>query len=98
MKIIYYFKNLRITKSLSDLIKKRAEKLNKFFGKSAEGLVEVDLTKDREIKGKEGPYKVKVILDFPRKSLIVAKGVGRNLMQAINSSFKKLFRQLRRKS
>lgn len=97
MKIIYYFKNLKITKNLSDLIRKRTEKLNKFFGKNEEGLVEVDLTKDREIRGKEGPYKVKVILDFPRRSLVIAKGVGKNLMQAINNSFKKLFRQLRRK-
>lgn len=95
MKIIYYFKNLRITKNLSDFIKKRAEKLNKFFGKNEDGLLEIDITKDKEIKGKEGPYKVKVILDLPRKSLVVAKGVGKNLIQAINNSFKKLFRQLR---
>lgn len=98
MKIIYYFKNLKITKNISSFIKKRAERLNKFFSKDEEGLVEVDLIKHREIKGKEGPYKVKIMIDFPKRSLIVAKGAGKNLVQAVNSVFKKIVRQLRRRS
>ncbi|GIW65197.1 MAG: hypothetical protein KatS3mg093_176 [Candidatus Parcubacteria bacterium] len=82
---------------MTDLIKKRIEKLNKFFIKNEDGLIEIDVSKDREIKGKEGLYKVKLILDFPKRSLVVVRGVGKNLMQAVNNSFKKLLRQLRRK-
>ncbi len=98
MKIIYYLKNLKITKDISDFILKKAEKLKKFLGrKPEEALVEVELIKDKETRFKKGIYKVKIILDLPKKSLIVAKGIGKNLMSAISDGFKKLFRQIRRK-
>ena len=99
MKIIYFLKNLKITKDLSGFILKKTERLKKFLKeRTEEGLVEVELIKDKESKFKKGLYKAKIILDFPKKSLIVAKGIGKNLVQAINSSFAKLFRQLRKKS
>ena len=98
MKILYYLKNLKIKRSVSDFLQKKVEKLKKFLGeKQEEALIEVELTKDKEIKSKEGFYKVKIILDLPKKSLIVAKGAGKSMMQAINNSFKKLFRQIRKK-
>lgn len=97
MKILYYLKNLKLTESVSNFIQKKVEKLKKFLTKKEEGLVEVELVKDKEIKAKEGFYKIKIILDLPRRSLIVVKAVGKNITQAINNGFKKLFRQLRKR-
>jgi len=96
MKIIYYLKNLKITKVPLAFLNKRLRGLNKFF-KKEEVIVEVELSKDQETRAKGGPYKAKIILDLPKKSLIVAQGVGKNVFQAINDGLKKLKRQLRRK-
>jgi len=109
MKIIYNFKNLKVTKFVLDFLKKRLYRLSKIFGKE-EAIVEVELSKDKEtrlsgeprgdagvVKAKSGIYKTKIILDFPKKSLIVVKGIGKNVFQAINDGLKKLKRQLRRK-
>jgi ribosomal subunit interface protein len=96
MKIIYYLKNLKITKIVLEFLNKRLQGLNKFF-KKEEALVEVELSKDEETRAKSGLYKTKIILDLPKKSLIVAQGVGKNVFQAINDGLKKLKRQLRRK-
>lgn len=97
MKILYYLKNLKITEDVKSFLKRKIEKLRKFLSKSEEALVEFELAKDREVRAKEGIYKVKIILELPKKSLIIAKGVGKNMLQAINNGFKKLLRQLRRK-
>jgi ribosomal subunit interface protein len=95
MKIIYYLKNLKITRVASEFLRRRLLRLSKLFGKE-EALVEVELSKDKETIAKSGPYKTKIILDLPKKSLIVARGVGKNIFQAINDGLKKLKRQLRR--
>jgi len=96
MKIIYYLKNLKITRVVSEFLKRRLRRLSKLFGKE-EALVEVELSKDKETRAKSGLYKTKIILDLPKKYLIVAQGVGKNIFQAINDGLKKLKRQLRRK-
>jgi ribosomal subunit interface protein len=96
MKIIYYLKNLKISKLGVDFIKRQTGKLKKLLPKKEEALVEVELSQDREVKGKEGIFKAKFILDLPKKSLIVAKGAGKNLFQAIQDGLKKLKRQLRK--
>lgn len=97
MKIIYFFKNLKITKAIKNFIGEKVDKLKKFLKKDFQNnsLVEIDIIK--ESKFKKGFYKAKIVLDLPKKSIIIAKGVGKNIMQAINDGFKKLFRQLRRK-
>jgi ribosomal subunit interface protein len=95
MKIIYYLKNLKITRVVSGFLRRRLRRLSKLFGKE-EALVEVELSKDKEAKAKSGLYKTKIILDLPKKSLIVAQGVGKNIFQAINDGLKKLKRQLKR--
>jgi len=95
MKIIYYLKNFKPSPQIFEFLKKRLQKIQKFFKKD-DVLVEVELSKDKEIKGKEGLYKVKIILDLPKKSLIIAKGAGKNLLQAINLGFKKLTRQIKK--
>ena len=97
MKIIYYLKNLKIAEGVKNFIQKKTEKLKKLLSKEEEVLIEVELTKDKEVTAKKGLFKAKVILELPKKSLIVAKGVGKSLMSAISNSFDKLFRQIRRK-
>ncbi|GIW67275.1 MAG: hypothetical protein KatS3mg096_143 [Candidatus Parcubacteria bacterium] len=101
MKIIYYFKNLRLSQAEIEFIKKQTNKIRRLFKDKKEiekeSLIEVELTKDKEIKAKEGIYKTKIILDLPDRSLIIAKGVGKNIFQAINDGFEKLNRQLRQK-
>lgn len=101
MKIIYFLKNLRLSQTGINFIKKQTAKIRRLFkGKKEiekEVIVEVELIKDKEIKSKEGIYKTKIILDLPKKSLIIAKGVGKNIFQAVNDGLKKLKRQLRRK-
>ena len=97
MKIIYFLKNLRLSQAGISFVKRQTAKIRKLLKKEKEALVEVELAKDKEIKAKEGTYKTKIILDLPKKSLIVAKGVGKNLFQALNDGLKKLRRQLRRK-
>jgi ribosome-associated translation inhibitor RaiA len=94
MKIIYFLKNLRLSQAGISFIKRQTVKIRKLLKKEKEALVEVELTKDKEIKAKEGTYKTKIILDLPRKSLIVAQGVGKNIFQALNDGLKKLKRQL----
>lgn len=96
MRILYYLKNLRVTENIKNFIQKKLGKIERVT-KKEEALVEVELIKDKEVEGKKGLYKAKIILDLPKRTLIVAKGVGKNIMQAVNSGFKKLFRQLRRK-
>lgn len=96
MKILYYLKNLKIAEDVKSFLKRKIEKLGRFLSKNEEALVEVELAKDKEVRAKEGIYKVKIILELPKKSLIIAKGVGKNMLQAINNGFKKLLRQLRR--
>jgi ribosomal subunit interface protein len=98
MKIIYFLKNLRFSQAGILFVKKQTEKIKRILKREKEALVEVELAKDKEIKTKEGAYKTKIILDLPRKSLIVAKGVGKSIFQALNDGLKKLKRQLRRKS
>jgi ribosomal subunit interface protein len=97
MKIIYFLKNLRLSQAGISFVKRQTAKIRKLLKKEKEALVEVELAKDKEIKAKEGTYKTKIILDLPKKSLIVAKGVGKNIFQALNDGLKKLKRQLRRK-
>lgn len=97
MKIIYYLKNLKLTNEIKNFIHKKLEKLKKFLTKKEETLVEVELFKNKETTAKSGLYKVKIILDLPKKSLIVAKGIGKNMIQAISDGFNKLFRQIRKK-
>ena len=98
MKIIYFLKNLRFSQAGILFVKKQTEKIKRILKREKEALVEVELAKDKEIKNKEGAYKTKIILDLPRKSLIVAKGVGKSIFQALNDGLKKLKRQLRRNS
>jgi ribosomal subunit interface protein len=98
MKIIYFLKNIRLSQAGISFVKRQTAKIRRLLKKEKEALVEVELIKDKEVKAKEGVYKTKIILDLPRKSLIVAQGVGKNLFQALNDSLKKLKRQLRRKS
>jgi ribosomal subunit interface protein len=97
MKIIYFLKNIRLSQAGISFVKRQTAKIRRLLKKEKEALVEVELIKDKEVKAKEGVYKTKIILDLPRKSLIVAQGVGKNLFQALNDSLKKLKRQLRRK-
>jgi ribosome-associated translation inhibitor RaiA len=97
MKIIYFLKNLRLSQAGISFVKRQTAKIKRLLEKEKGALVEVELSKDKEIKAKEGSYKTKIILDLPRKSLIITKGVGRSIFQAINDGFKKLKRQLRRK-
>jgi ribosome-associated translation inhibitor RaiA len=97
MKIIYFLKNIRLSQAGILFVKRQTAKIRRLLKKEKEALVEVELIKDKEVKAKEGVYKTKIILDLPRKSLIVAQGVGKNLFQALNDSLKKLKRQLRRK-
>jgi ribosome-associated translation inhibitor RaiA len=96
MKIAYFFKNLKLSQAGISFIKKQIAKIKKLIKKEKETLVEVELIKDKEIKSKEGAYKTKIILDFPKKSLIIVQGVGKNIFQSFNDGFKKLKRQLRR--
>jgi ribosome-associated translation inhibitor RaiA len=77
-------------------VKRQTVKIRKLLKKEKEALVEIELAKDKEIKSKEGAYKTKIILDIPKKSLIIAQGMGKNIFQALNDSLKKLKRQLRR--
>ncbi|MCS7200953.1 MAG: HPF/RaiA family ribosome-associated protein [Patescibacteria group bacterium] len=97
MKIIYYLKNLKPSRGIFDFIKRKSEKLDKTLEEHSDILMEVDLSKSKEIKSKEGPYRIKLIIDISRRSLFIAKGAGKNLIEAINLAFKKLFRQLRQK-
>jgi ribosomal subunit interface protein len=94
MKIIYFLKNLRLSQAGISFVKRQTAKIRRLLKKEKEALVEVELAKDKEIKAKEGTYKTKIILDLPKKSLIVAKGVGKNIFQALNDGLKKLKRQL----
>ncbi len=96
MKIIYYLKNLKISKVGIDFVKRQTNKLRKLLPQKEEALVEVELSQDKETKSKEGTFRAKFILDLPRRSLIVAKGVGKNLFQAIQDGLKKIKRQLRK--
>ena len=96
MKIVYSLKNLKLSQAGILFLKKQIVKIKKFLNKEKEALVEVELSKNKEIKAKEGIYKTKIILDIPKKSLIVVQGVGKNIFQALNDSFKKLKRRLRR--
>ncbi len=96
MKIAYFFKNLKLSQAGILFIKKQIAKIKKLIKREKETLVEVELIKDKEIKSKEGAYKTKIILDFPKKSLIIVQGVGKNIFQSFNDGFKKLKRQLRR--
>jgi len=98
MKIIYFLKNLRLSQAGISFVKRQTAKIKRLLKKEKEALVEVELTKDKEIKAKEGTYKTKIILDLPKKSLIIAQGFGKNLFQALNNGLKKLKRQLTRKS
>lgn len=97
MKILYYLKNLKITENVKNFLKRKIDKLGRFLTKKEEALVEVELVKNKETTAKSGLYKVKIILDLPKKSLIVAKGIGKNMIQAISDGFNKLFRQIRKK-
>ncbi len=97
MKIVYFFKNLRLSQIGINFVKRQTAKIKKLLKREKEALVEVELAKDKEIRAKEGVYKTKIILDLPKRSLIIAKGVGKNIFQAINDGLKKLKRQLRRK-
>jgi len=94
MKIIYFLKNLRLSQIGVSFIKRQTAKLKRLLKKEKEALVEVELAKDREVKAKEGLYKAKIILDLPKKSLIVAIGAGKNIFQALNNGLKKLKRQI----
>lgn len=98
MKIIYYLKNLKVSKAISEFIQKRLSKLDKVVPEKEEGLVEVELIKDKEVKNKEGLFKAKFIVEIPKKSLIIVQGVGKTLFQAIQDGFKKLKRQFTKKS
>ncbi len=98
MKIIYNLKNIKISKLISNFIKRKFSKLNKTIHPSDEGIVKVELIKDKEVKGKEGTFKAKFILDLPKRSLIIVQGVGKTLFQAIQDAFKKLKRQFTKKS
>jgi ribosomal subunit interface protein len=97
MKIVYFLKNLRLSQIGINFVKRQTAKIKKLLKREKEALVEVELAKDKEIRAKEGVYKTKIILDLPKRSLIIAKGVGKNIFQAINDGLKKLKRQLRRK-
>jgi ribosome-associated translation inhibitor RaiA len=94
MKIIYFLKNLRLSKAQILFVKRQAAKIKKFLKKEKEALVEVELTKNKEVKAKEGVYKIKIILDIPKRSLVIVKGVGKNIFQAFNDGLKKLKKQL----
>jgi ribosome-associated translation inhibitor RaiA len=98
MKIIYFLKNLRLSQAGISFAKRQTAKIRRLLRKEKEALVEIELAKDKEMKVKEGTYKTKIILDLPRKSLIIAQGFGKNIFQALNDGLKKLKRQLTRKS
>lgn len=93
MKIIYFFKNLKPIDTVKQFLKQKFFKINKYFPKE-ETLIEVELAKNKEAKYKKGLYKSKIILAIPKKSLIIVSGVGKNIFQAIESSYKKLKRKL----
>jgi len=78
-------------------LRRQTAKINSFIKRKKEALIEIELIKDKEVKAKEGPYKTKIILDLPKKSLIIVKGVGRSIFQALNDGLKKLKRQLRKR-
>ncbi len=99
MKIIYYLKNIKINKAVAEFIKRKTEKVSKLVKKEPkidEGIVEVELRKDKEAKEKKGLYKVKIILDLPKKSLMVISSTGRNVFEAINTGFKRLISKIRK--
>jgi ribosomal subunit interface protein len=93
MRVIYYLKNLTISKITADFLNKKLEQLNKLYG-NEESLIEVELLKDKELKGKSGPYKAKFLVELPKRPLIVVQGVGKDIFQAINDGLKKVKRQL----
>jgi ribosome-associated translation inhibitor RaiA len=96
MKIIYYLKNLKTSKISLDFVKRQTNKIKRMLAREKEALVEVELAQDKEVRGKEGVFKAKFILDLPKRSLIIAKGVGKNFFQAIQDGLRKLKRQLRK--
>jgi ribosome-associated translation inhibitor RaiA len=97
MKIIYFLKNLRLSQVGISFVKRQTAKIRRLLKKEKEALVEVELTKNKEVKAKEGVYKIKIILDLPKKSLITVQGIGKSIFQAINDGLEKLKRQLTRK-
>ncbi|GBD34573.1 hypothetical protein HRbin35_00306 [bacterium HR35] len=97
MKIVYYLKNLKnLPQGVVDFIKRKSKKLEKIEEKEGEGILEIELRKDKETKEKSGIYKVKVIFDTPKRTANIIWGFGKNFYQAINDAFKKLYRSLRR--
>jgi ribosomal subunit interface protein len=94
MKIIYLFKNLEISSITKIFLKRQILKINKLLPKNQESWVEIELIKDKEIKGKKGQFKVKIVLDISYKELIIAEGEGKDIFQAFNDALKKLKRQL----
>jgi ribosomal subunit interface protein len=94
MKIIYLFKNLEVSSITKIFLKRQILKINKLLPKNQESWVEIELIKDKEIKGKKGQFKVKIALDVLYKELIIAEGEGKDIFQAFNDALKKLKRQL----
>ena len=94
MKIIYLFKNLEVSSITKIFLKRQILKINKLLDKNQESWVEIELIKDKEIKGKKGQFKVKISLDILHKELIIAEGEGKDIFQSFNDAFKKLKRQL----
>jgi len=96
MKIIYYLKNLKINEGLIKFIGSKIDKIKKIYSKENEGLAEIEIFKDRQTINHQGFYKTKFMLKFPSKPLIIAKGVGKSLMQSVNKAFERLFRQIKK--
>lgn len=95
MEIIYYLKNLKLSQQVKDFVKNKIEKLKKFIPE--ESLIEIEIFQTKEKKEKEGIYKTKIIVDLPKKQVIIIESFGKTILQSINNSFKKLKRELTQK-
>lgn len=97
MKIVYYLKNFKnLPQDVINFIKKKSQKLSFIEKKEGEGILEIEIKKDKEIKEKIGFYKVKIIFDTPKRAANIVSGIGKSLYQAINDAFKKLFETLKK--
>ncbi|MFZ8806202.1 MAG: hypothetical protein ACO2OW_01280 [Minisyncoccia bacterium] len=97
MKIVYYLKNLKnLPQDVINFIKRKSQKLSFIEKKEGEGILEVEIKKDKEVKEKNGLYKVKIIFDTPKRTANIAFGLGKNFYQAINDAFKKLIKNIKK--
>lgn len=86
------FRDIENTPALENKIRQKAEKLTQFYDRIIHARVVVEAVQKHKHQGKL--FRINIVVDIPRKTLIVNKQINEDLYVAIRDAFAAMKRQL----